>query len=82
MQHTLGVVKNAEALARNYPRADLLLLVTGALLHDVGKVEEYTFACGEIEQNVEGVLQGHVMLGCRIFIKKNIHLRRLGLTIR
>jgi 3'-5' exoribonuclease len=52
-------------LARRYPQADADLLVTAALLHDIGTTEELVFdttvGCTDV-----GLLLGHVTLGERM----------------
>jgi 3'-5' exoribonuclease len=61
-QHSLGVAKAAEGIAAVYPRVDRDLLVTGALLHDIGKIEEYR-AGTDINITDAGRLLGHIVLG-------------------
>lgn len=61
-QHTLGMIKLAEFVAALYPQTDRDLLITGALLHDIGKVEEYQCRTG-INITDEGRLLGHIVLG-------------------
>jgi len=80
MHHTLNVVRNAEALAKNYPEADLLLTLTGAFLHDTGKVEEYSFSTGLIETSSQGILLGHIILGIRRLQEAIRKLREKGVS--
>lgn len=62
LEHTLGVVRTALAVAAIYPGINADLLVTGAILHDVGKVQEYTFErC--IDYSDDGRLLGHIIIG-------------------
>ena len=65
LEHTIGVADLCATLARSYPQVDRDLLVTAALLHDVGKVEEYSFETS-FECTDAGRLIGHVVLGDRI----------------
>ncbi len=65
LEHTLAVAALCETLASSYPRADHDLLLTAALLHDVGKTEELSFA-SSFEYTDAGRLVGHVVLGERI----------------
>ncbi len=60
-EHTLGVVKNAIAIARNYDHVDEDLLITGALLHDGSKVYEYTYQTA-INYTDRGRLLGHLSM--------------------
>ena len=62
MEHTLGVAEAAEATAAARPELDRDLLVTGALLHDVGKVWELA-ATPAFEYTDEGRLLGHIVMG-------------------
>ena len=79
MHHTLGVAKNAESMAKNYPEADLVITLTGAFLHDLGKLKEYTLSRGVIEQSIEGVLMGHIVLGLKILQDAVKQIRERGL---
>jgi 3'-5' exoribonuclease len=62
LEHTLNVVSVCKAVAELYPEVDRELLITGALLHDVGKVQEYAVKAG-IEITDSGRLLGHVVMG-------------------
>jgi 3'-5' exoribonuclease len=65
LEHTLAVATLCEDLARSYPQADHDLLLSAALLHDVGKTEELSFD-SSFEYTDAGRLVGHVVLGERI----------------
>jgi 3'-5' exoribonuclease len=43
LEHICTVLDLAEALCQHYPELDRDLLITGVLLHDIGKVREYTW---------------------------------------
>ncbi len=62
------MAKTAEQIAAVYPCLDRDLLVTGALLHDLGKVEEYSFHTS-IDFTDEGHLLGHIVLGTQMLDK-------------
>lgn len=62
LEHTLGVVKACEALGNVYTCLDRDLLITGAVLHDIGKIEELTYS-EDIDYSDEGRLLGHIVLG-------------------
>jgi 3'-5' exoribonuclease len=64
LEHTVTVATMCAGLAGFYPTVDRDLLVTGALLHDIGKVDELTFGTS-IEYTDAGRLLGHVVLGER-----------------
>ena len=48
-----------------YPDSDRDLLLTGALLHDLGKIEEYGFEPG-VTYTTNGRLLGHIVIGVEI----------------
>lgn len=60
--HTSEVVHIARESARTM-RANVDLVVTAALLHDVGKVEAYEIGPGGFTYTPCGLLVGHVVLG-------------------
>lgn len=62
LEHTLRMVKVCERLSTIYGELDRDLLLTGALLHDIGKVDEYEVGT-RIFANDPGRLMGHVFLG-------------------
>lgn len=62
LEHTLGVTAICERAAEIYDLADRDLLVTGALLHDIGKTEEYQWSTF-FDFSDQGRLEGHVVLG-------------------
>jgi 3'-5' exoribonuclease len=61
LRHTWEVVSTARSLCRLVP-ADPDLVLAGALLHDIGKVEAYAWQRG-FEHTPRGRLHGHVVLG-------------------
>src|ERR671910_3528153 len=42
LEHSLTVAQSVSAIAANFPGIDRDVAVTGALLHDIGKLEAYT----------------------------------------
>lgn len=62
LEHTAGVVAICEAVARIYPLVDRDLLLTGAILHDIGKTASYKVG-RSFEGTDEGKLLGHLVLG-------------------
>jgi 3'-5' exoribonuclease len=63
LEHSLCVARLACKVAELYPAADRSLLVAGALLHDVGKVEEFSFEAYPFDYSDSGRLMGHHVLG-------------------
>ncbi|MBR1810280.1 MAG: HD domain-containing protein [Clostridia bacterium] len=66
--HTLSIVQMAEAAAKLYPAVDRDLLITGALLHDVAKTEEFVIAPSGLVSgySLSGELLGHLVMGAMI----------------
>jgi 3'-5' exoribonuclease len=61
LRHTWEVASTARALCRIVP-ADSDLALTGVLLHDIGKIEAYSWD-RVFEHTARGRLYGHVVLG-------------------
>ena len=65
LEHTVAVATMALELCTLHPRLDRDLLVSAAIVHDLGKTREFTYGA-EIERSREGRLLGHVELGLRL----------------
>ncbi|HEY7830741.1 MAG TPA: HD domain-containing protein [Solirubrobacteraceae bacterium] len=65
LEHTVAVATMALELCTVHQRLDRDLLLTAALVHDLGKTREFTYGA-EIERSEEGRLLGHVELGLRL----------------
>jgi 3'-5' exoribonuclease len=63
LEHTSSVVKICEAILSHYEGIHRDLLLTGAILHDVGKVRELGLEKGLPDYTDEGRLLGHIVLG-------------------
>lgn len=62
LEHTLSVTKNCDYFAATYPILNRDLIVSAAIFHDIGKLEELsTFP--ENDYTDEGQLLGHIMIG-------------------
>lgn len=73
LEHTLEVVRNSLYFAQRYlarytglPSLDLGIVVAGAMLHDIGKLEELSVDSGEIRFTAAGGLLGHLVIGVRM----------------
>jgi 3'-5' exoribonuclease len=62
LEHTVAVGTLALEACQLHPRLNSDLLVTAALVHDLGKTREFTYGA-EIGLSEEGRLLGHVVLG-------------------
>jgi 3'-5' exoribonuclease len=63
LEHCLSVAEGVSAMAATFPGIDRDVAVTGALLHDIGKVDAYAFAGDAIELTDQGKLHGEIPLG-------------------
>ena len=63
LEHSLSVAQSVSALAATFPAIDRDVAVTGALLHDIGKVDAYALVNGAIELTDAGKLLGEIALG-------------------
>lgn len=65
LEHTLSVVKLCDYYADNYPVINRDLLITAALFHDIGKLDELsTFP--ENDYTDDGQLLGHIYMGAEM----------------
>ncbi len=69
MEHVLSVCGLAKAAAAHYPNIDHDLLITGAILHDIGKIYELNYERGFSYSN-EGQLIGHMSIAMRMVADK------------
>src|SRR3954454_12216580 len=65
LEHTVAVGTLALECAQLHPRLNPDLLLTAALVHDLGKTREFTYGA-EIGLTDEGRLLGHIVLGQRL----------------
>jgi len=69
LEHTLKVVQICEKAASMYELVNRDLLITGALVHDIGKISAYS-AKGFFDYTDEGRLVGHIVSGDELIDKK------------
>ncbi len=64
MEHSLEVLEIALKMVELYPGAlNQDLLITGALLHDIGKIKEYDLDSISFQMTDRGKLIGHITMG-------------------
>jgi 3'-5' exoribonuclease len=63
LEHSLTVAQAVSAVSATFPGLDRDLAVTGALLHDIGKLEAYTTDGHAIAMSDHGRLHGEIPLG-------------------
>lgn len=69
LEHTYEMLKFAQCVEAEYPVINKDLLTAGALLHDIGKMEELAVS-SDIERTVKGKLIGHLTIGALTIAKK------------
>jgi 3'-5' exoribonuclease len=74
LEHTLSVAKLAVDVSRHYKELDGDLLLSGAILHDIGKTRELSFDLN-IDYTDEGRLLGHIVLGT-MMVEEKLKLRK------
>lgn len=79
LQHTLSIVRLAQGVCKIYPFVDADLLLSGAMLHDIAKLEELVAGETGIASgySVEGTLLGHLVKGAMLIDKT---AERLGVS--
>lgn len=65
LEHVLSLCTLARAIAPNYPGIDEDLLLTGVILHDIGKITELEYS-RSFAYSTEGGLLGHIQIGVRM----------------
>jgi 3'-5' exoribonuclease len=65
LEHTVAVSTMALELCTLHPRLDRDLLLSAAIVHDLGKTREFTYGA-EIARSREGQMLGHIELGLRL----------------
>lgn len=65
LEHTLGVTRLCDYIAKTYPIVNRDLLITAALLHDIGKTKELS-AFPLNDYTDEGQLLGHIYIGAQM----------------
>lgn len=68
LEHSLSLARLADLVCRHYARLDRDLLLSGTILHDVGKIEELSNEAW-LDYSRKGRLIGHITLGVLIVEK-------------
>ena len=76
LYHTLSIIKMAEAVCLIYPSIDRDLLMCGAVVHDLCKIDEFNLSPAGLvsEYSVKGELLGHLVMGAMKIEKKAAEL--------
>jgi 3'-5' exoribonuclease len=81
LEHTVAVATLALETCTLHPRLEQDVLITAAIVHDIGKTREFSLGA-EITLTEQGRLLGHIELGLRILDERPLTLddaRRLAL---
>lgn len=62
LEHVVSLLRLGDRVAAHYPLLDCDLLLTGVILHDIGKIRELSWEIG-FDYTIEGVLLGHIQMG-------------------
>lgn len=62
LEHVVSLLTLADRVAPHYPMVHRDLLMTGVILHDIGKIKELAWDIG-FEYTLEGMLLGHIQIG-------------------
>ncbi len=79
LEHTASVASLASAIAGQYPDMDADLLITGALLHDIGKTKELTLG-PPMDFTDAGRLEGHIVIGVRMLDERLAKIKDMPLA--
>lgn len=69
LEHTLSCIELARLIASRYPEVDSDLLVCGAALHDIGKLDELSYR-RSFYYTDKGRLVGHIVIGANLIEKE------------
>ena len=73
LEHIVSLLGISDLAARHYPEINRDLLLTGVVLHDIGKLHELRWGTS-FDYTLEGQLIGHITIGIGMVEKKLIHL--------
>ncbi len=68
LEHVVSLLNLGDRVAPSYPMLHRDLLLTGVILHDIGKVRELAWDVG-FEYTIEGTLLGHIQIGIEMVEK-------------
>ena len=80
LEHTVSVTRLLGRICDHYPRLDRDLLITAAILHDIGKLEEFSYQL-HLDYTDAGRLLGHVVLGVQRVKEKIDKLKGFPATL-
>ncbi len=69
LEHVVSLCRLCRLAAQHYPEVDVDLLLTGAILHDLGKVYELSYE-RSFDYTTEGKLVGHIAIAVELVGRK------------
>ena len=77
LEHVVSMMELVQRIADHYPRIDEELLLMGAFLHDIGKIDELTYE-RDIAYSDAGQLLGHIIIAMQMIDDKAREAQRLS----
>jgi len=81
LEHTLSLCKLCKLMAQHYPEVDLDLLMTGAIIHDIGKIEELEYN-RNFNYSTKGQLLGHMIIELDLVNQKISEIQEFPLQLK
>jgi 3'-5' exoribonuclease len=69
LEHVVSLIGLSRGVLGQYPELDADLLLSGIVLHDIGKIEELSYERG-VQYTTPGRLLGHIMIGAMLVGEK------------
>jgi 3'-5' exoribonuclease len=69
LEHVISLCELCEVVSARYPETNRDLLLTGAILHDIGKVYELSYE-RSLGYTIEGQLLGHIVIAVELIGRK------------
>ena len=73
LDHVVSLFRSCDLICRNYPQINRDLLLTGAFLHDIGKIHELSYN-RSFSYTTKGQLLGHMVIELEMLQAKLVHL--------
>ena len=80
LEHVVSLMELADCVASHYSILDRDLMLAGAMLHDIGKLEELSFE-GELTYSDAGQMLGHLVQGVQMLDRKVQEIQAAGVTV-
>src|ERR1700735_2947896 len=69
LEHVVSLIGLSRGVIAQYPELDADLLLSGIVLHDIGKIEELSYERG-VQYTTAGRLLGHITIGTMLVLEK------------